>query len=93
MSNFGEWSVVTRQLLRAVFFLLAFLGVGTVGFYLLGYFYVAPRMPEAAPYSWLDCLYMVLITISTAGFGEILPGMNLFSVRLFTTVYVFLPSG
>lgn len=84
---------VTRQLLRTLSALLLFLLLGTLGFYLLGYYYVAPRMPQAAPYSWLDCFYMVLITVSTAGFGEILPGMDLFGVRLFTSLYVLATIG
>ncbi len=84
---------VTRQLLRTLSALLLFLLLGTLGFYLLGYYYVAPRMPQAAPYSWLDCFYMVPITVSTAGFGEILPGMDLFGVRLFTSLYVLATIG
>lgn len=87
---YTQWSPVTRQLLRAVSFLLVFLGIGTLVLYLLGYFYVAPQMPQAAPYSWLDCIYTVLITISTVGFGEILPGMELFGVRLFMSIYIFI---
>jgi voltage-gated potassium channel len=90
---FMRLSPVSRQLVKAVGTLVLFTLLGTLGFWLLGRFYLPSVAPELGTWSVLDCLYMVLITISTAGFGEILPGMELTPVRIFTSLYLFATIG
>lgn len=90
---FVRLSPVSRQLVKAVGTLLLFILLGTLGFWLLGRFYVPSADPHLGFWSVLDCLYMVLITISTAGYGEILPGMHLLPVRIFTSIFLFATIG
>lgn len=57
---------------------------GTVGYHTLGSGY----------WSWEDCLYMTVITLSTVGFGETLPGMDQVPyARLWTVVLIVFGSG
>ncbi len=48
--------------------------IGTVGYYIIG----------GARYSWIDALYMTVITIATIGYGEIIPLDNNPGGRIFT---------
>jgi voltage-gated potassium channel len=43
--------------------------------------------------SWVDCLYMTAITITTIGFGEVVAGMEAPAARLFTLTLAFLGVG
>lgn len=44
--------------------------------------------------SWLDCLYMTVITISTVGYGEVVPGMELHpEARVFTMLLILFGAG
>ncbi|MEE8350112.1 MAG: potassium channel protein [Acidobacteriota bacterium] len=67
---------IHRKILAAVLSLIIVLAVGTTGYWLIG----GPQ------YSWLDCLYMTIITISTIGFTEIIDLSNNPQGRLFTIV-------
>ena len=80
-------------MVKAVLILIGFILLGTVGYYLLGHFYLPVARPEATPWSILDCMYMVLITITTAGFGEILPFMDMPVIRLYTLFILFITIG
>ena len=64
------------RLLRLALLFVGTLVVGTVGYRLL--------VGEAAP--WLDCLYMVVITITTIGYGEVVPIEHNPAARVFTMV-------
>lgn len=45
-------------------------------------------------WSWFDCFYMTVITLSTVGFGEMLPGMEeVEGARIVTLVLIILGSG
>ena len=69
-------SQLPRILIRiyfAVGVLLTLIAVGTIGFYLIG----------AGRASFSDALYMALITVTTVGYGEIVP-LHGFGERLFT---------
>ena len=65
------WRIVAR-IVWAALILLALSIVGVLGFYLIG----------GGRASWSDAVYMTLITISTVGYGEIVP-LNTFGARLF----------
>lgn len=65
---------VRRRLMFAGLSVLTMTGVGMLGFWLIG----GGEWPIA------DCAYMVLITITTVGFGEILPVSEVPGGRLFT---------
>src|SRR5688572_1113703 len=63
---------------------VAVIGASTAGYHFLG----------QGRWSWLDCLYMTVITLATVGFGETLPGMDQMpSVRVFTMVLILFGSG
>ena len=65
----------------AIFFVL---GAGTLGFYLLGNGRWAP----------FDCLYMTVITLTTVGFSEVLPGFaDVEYARHFTMMLIVLGMG
>ena len=50
-----------KKIYTAVFLLFALLTIGIVGFRVV------------SDYSWIDALYMTVITITTVGFGEVVP--------------------
>ncbi len=64
-----------RRLSRATLAMAALLGIGTLGFYVLGVLHangvLTPALSE--PWTWGDCAYMTVITISTIGYSETLP--------------------
>jgi voltage-gated potassium channel len=67
-----------RQRLAVAALLMALVyGIGTVGYYLLG----------GGRWSWGDCSYMTVISITTVGYGEVLDGLKEVPfARLFTSV-------
>lgn len=78
---------VRDRLRQRIFLLAAILGgvllYGTAGYRWLG----------AGQSSWVDCLYMTVITITTIGFGEVVQGMETAAGRLFTITLAFLGVG
>ena len=67
-------SNVRRNLLFSFAALSLVLGIGTVGYRILGDYH----------YSWMDCFYMTFITIATIGYGEIVDVTGYEYGRLFT---------
>jgi voltage-gated potassium channel len=57
---------IARQLAVAGLLLLTVAAVGTAGYHTLG----------AGRWTWGDCFYMTIITLSTVGFAEMLPDMG-----------------
>jgi voltage-gated potassium channel len=75
---------IARQLFVAAFLLLVVAIVGATGYHVLG----------QGQWGWTDCLYMTMITLSTVGFGEMLPGMNVVAgARVWTLLLILLGSG
>jgi voltage-gated potassium channel len=73
-------SKIRRKALFAGGFLLAILGAGTLGY----------RIISAGRSSWVDCLYMTVITVATIGYGEIVdlsqsPGGRVFTMFVAVT--------
>lgn len=67
---------VRKRLIFAGFSVVAVVAFGVVGYYVIG----------GGQWSLIDCAYMVLITITTVGYGEILPVHDVEMGRLFTMV-------
>ena len=67
-------SKVARKLLVSLLALVSVFVVGTVGYRILG----------GAQYSWMDCFYMVFVSITTIGFHEVVEMPDYEYGRLFT---------
>lgn len=65
----------------AIFFLVFMIGVA--GFKVIG----------GGDWSWLDCLYMTVITLSTVGYGEIVDISGNVPARIFVVVFIILCLG
>lgn len=74
------WEENIRTLSIAMFFLVLAVSIGTVGFMLLN---------EA--YTFIDALYMTVITITTVGFKEVHPLTDM--GKLFTVFLIFISFG
>lgn len=72
-------TTLRTPLLRAAVLIALIFAAGTVGYHRLG----APHT------SWLDALYMTVITLTTVGFGEIVDLQHHPEGRLFTIVLLF----
>ena len=71
-----------RIFLAIAVFFLVFL-VGVAGFKVIG----------GEEWSWLDCLYMTVITLSTVGYGEIIDISGNVPARIFVVVFIILCLG
>jgi voltage-gated potassium channel len=80
METFGQilWQFCKKNLGLAVF-LAATLSVGTLGYSILG----------KGQYSFVDCLYMTVITITTIGYSEIVDLSHNPAGRVFTMFIAF----
>lgn len=72
-------SKVTRQLFAALMALVSVFVIGTVGYRILG----------GVHYSWMDCFYMVFLSITTIGFHEAVEMPDYEYGRLFTVFIAF----
>jgi voltage-gated potassium channel len=79
-----DGSSIRTRLLGGFVAMLIVIAIGTSGFWWLG----------DGRWSLLDCLYMTVITITTVGYGETLPGMDhMPAVRVFTMVQLVFGTG
>jgi len=77
-------AALLRRLRTASVLFASVVILGTVGFYLVG----------KGHWTAFDCFYMTLITLSTVGYAEVLPGMEkLFIARVLTATLIVLGSG
>lgn len=73
-----------RRLVGAFVFLMTVAGSGTLGYHYMG----------DGRWTLFDCFYMSVVTLSTVGFAETLPGMNeVPGARGFTVLLIVLGSG
>ena len=80
----GLGEQIGKRLFAPLFALLLVVAVGTVGFWWFG----------DGRWAIGECLYMAVITLTTVGFGETLPGFSEVEyVRSFTMVYIVLGMG
>ncbi len=80
----GLGEQIGKRLFAPLFALLFVVAVGSGGFYMLG----------DGQWSLGECLYMAVITLTTVGFGEILPGFaEIAYARTFTMIYLVLGMG
>ncbi len=63
--------------------------IALIGFIVLGVGIVFYRIVEG--FSWINSLYFCVITLTTIGYGDIVPKTDL--GKLFTTVYVIIGIG
>lgn len=73
-----------RRLVYGVIALLVVVFGGALGYYLIG----------GGKWPFGDCLYMTVITVTTVGYGEMLPGMDVVPyARAFTMILLVFGSG
>jgi voltage-gated potassium channel len=68
---------------QALLLVLAMIGIGTVGFYIIG----------AGDWPLEECFYMTVITISTVGYGEVVPLEGIPHARLFAVLMILFGMG
>lgn len=79
-----QTSILRARLVVAFLWLFGVVVVGAVGFHTFG----------AGRWSWTDCFYFTVITLSTVGFGETLPGFHAHPyARAWTVGLIVLGSG
>ena len=83
-------TILKSRLVTAFTAVASLLGVGTLGYWILGQLHNAGILEPKLEASWsvLDCLYMTVITVSTIGYTEVFPSEELHIVRLYTIVLV-----
>lgn len=79
-----QTSILRTRLVVAAFWLGAVVVIGATGFHQIG----------DGRWSWPDCIYFTIITLSTVGYGETLPGFDEHPyTRLWTIALIVLGSG
>src|SRR6266545_4925108 len=82
-----DWSAMEElrgRLVAAFAAVLFVLIIGTSGYYLMG----------SARWGVFDCFYMTIITLTTVGYGEVLPGISeVAHARAFTVLLLVLGMG
>ena len=73
---------VKRKIYTAIFLFIITMGTGTIGYHLL-----APTS------TWLDAIYMTVITLATVGYGEIIDLSHNPAGRIFTMILILFGMG
>ncbi|MBU1219473.1 potassium channel protein [Myxococcota bacterium] len=79
-------SLLKKRLYNSLLVFVLLVIFGSMGFYLLGQLYMPGHFPSFKGWSLVDCIYMMMITVTTTGYGEILQGMELPVIRIYTTI-------
>jgi voltage-gated potassium channel len=83
-ARLDQSSILRTRLVVATLWLMVVVAAGAAGFHTIG----AGRWP------WIDCVYFTIITLSTVGYGETLPGFEDSEYsRLWTVMLIVLGSG
>ncbi len=84
MARPDQTSILRSRLTYAALWLAAVVVVGAAGFHAIG----------GGRWSWSDCIYFTIITLSTVGFGETLQGLDSHEyARIWTVGLIVLGSG
>lgn len=79
-----QTSILRTRLVVAALWLITVVIIGAAGFHQIG----------GGRWSWADCVYFTIITLSTVGFGETLPGFaDVAYTRIWTVALIVLGSG
>lgn len=65
---------------------VAIITVGSIGFHIIG-------VSAGLDWGWWDCIYMTVITVSTVGYGEVLPIHEVAGARVFTVFLILFGMG
>lgn len=77
---------IKRRAVRVGSIILLLMLFGTFGYYLLGHLLGEPVL------LW-DCLYMTVITLTTVGYGEVIPVADTEAGRLFSVLLILSGAG
>ncbi|MGE0711186.1 MAG: TrkA family potassium uptake protein [Planctomycetota bacterium] len=80
-------TLLRSRLVAAFASVMLLLAFGSIGYWVLGRLHYAGVLTPKLASDWrvLDCVYMTVITVSTIGYGEVLPGLDQLPwVRLYT---------
>jgi voltage-gated potassium channel len=72
-------AIIFKRFRWIVITLCCIMLIGTIGYWLLG----------EGQYSWIDCLYMTVITITTVGFSEVIKVTGNPTAEIFTILIAF----
>ena len=83
ISHAGDERERRIRLFKALLLVLVVLGFGTGGYHIL----------TGGVHTLTKCFYMTVITVSTVGYGEVIPVTDSESLQLFTSVLILLGGG
>lgn len=83
-------ALLRSRLVTAFLSVALLIFLGSAGYWFLGHLHYDGVLTPTTDHPWsaLDCLYMTVITVSTIGYGEVLPIGNLPLVRIYTILLV-----
>jgi len=75
-----------RRLWIGFLLVVAIITFGSIGFHMIG-------RSHGFDWGWWDCVYMTVITVSTVGYGEVLPIQDVPGARVFTIFLILFGMG
>ncbi len=86
MYDAGPMADSWRRLYIGFVLVIGVIGFGSVGFHLIGSYH-------GYEWAWWDCIYMTVITVSTVGYGEVLPIHEVHGARVFAIFLILFGMG